>query len=72
MTASVQLTPITEILAFGSNPWHKVRFAKTSNMDSLLGDIIKSNAHSNAKYGQTLIHLYHFFLMFISIDDINI
>jgi|GEM_PF-6614449 hypothetical protein len=57
MTASVQLTPITEILAFGNNPWHKVKFAKTSYSEFLLGEITKSSAQSNAKYDQILMYL---------------
>lgn len=44
MTTSVQLTPISEILAFGKNFWHKVKFAKTSYSEFLLGKITKSSA----------------------------
>lgn len=58
MTASVQLTPMTEIFAFGRSPWHNVKFAKTSNKDSLLGEITKSNAQSSAKYGQILMYRF--------------
>lgn len=57
MTASVQHTPMTEMFASGNSLWRKVKFAKTSYNEFLLGEMTKSNEQSNAKYCQILIYL---------------
>ena len=48
---------MTEMFASGNSLWRKVKFAKTSYNEFLLGEMTKSNEQSNAKYCQILIYL---------------